>query len=151
MEYKRKAHSVYSMTYHMVFVTKYRKPVISDEIGDYMKKLSAELCRQHGGELISGESDADHLHLLISIPPQERPSDMIRVLKTQTSKKVRLIPEFNEHIKKYLFGEVSVWSPSYFVATTGGATMERIKAYVESQRTDDHKRKYEKTGRYKKK
>ena len=39
MEYKRKAHSVYSMTYHMVFVTKYRKPVISDEIGDYMKKL----------------------------------------------------------------------------------------------------------------
>ena len=151
MEYKRKAHSVYSMTYHMVFVTKYRKPVISDEIGDYMKKLSAELCRQHGGELISGESDADHLHLLISIPPQERPSDMIRVLKTQTSKKVRLIPEFNEHIKKYLFGEVSVWSPAYFVATTGGATMEKIKEYVESQRTDDHKRKYEKTGRYKKK
>ena len=37
MEYKRKAHSVYSMTYHMVFVTKYRKPVISDEIGDYMQ------------------------------------------------------------------------------------------------------------------
>ena len=90
MEYKKKAHSVYLMTYHLVFVTKYRKPVISDEIGDFMKILCSEICKEHGGELISAESDTDHLHLLISMPPQERPSDVIRVLKTQTSKKIHL-------------------------------------------------------------
>ena len=53
MDYKRKAHSVYLMTYHIVFVTKYR----------------------------------DHIHLLVSMPPQECQSDLIRVLKTQTSKR----------------------------------------------------------------
>ena len=151
MEYKKKAHSVYLMAYHLVFVTKYRKPVISNEIGEFMKELSREICEQHGGTLISAETDADHLHLLISMPPQERPSDIIRVLKTQTSKKVHLNEKFDKYVKQYLFGDVSLWSPSYFIATTGGVTIEKIKEYVESQKTEYHKRKYEKTGRYKKK
>ena len=49
MEYKKKAHSVYLMTYHLVFVTKYRKPVISNEIGEFMKELSREICEQQIG------------------------------------------------------------------------------------------------------
>ncbi len=88
MDYKRKAHSVYLMTYHIVFVTKYRKPVLSDEIGYFIKDLCTRICQEHGGELLSAETDRDHIHLLVSMPPQERPSDLIRVLKTQTSKKV---------------------------------------------------------------
>ena len=91
------------------------------------------------------------LHLLISMPPQERPSDVIRVLKTQTSKKIHLNAEYDKYVKQYLFGDVSLWGPSYFIATTGGVTLDKIKEYVESQRTEYHKRKYEKTGRYKKK
>lgn len=150
MKYKKKAHSVYLMTYHLVFVTKYRKPVISDAIGVFMKQLCCDICKEHGGELISAESDSDHLHLLISMPPQERPSDIIRVLKTQTSKKVHMDKELDKYVKQYLFVDTSLWSPSYFIATTGGVTLEKIKEYVESQRTEYHKRKYEKTGRYKK-
>ena len=50
MDYKRKAHSVYLMTYHIVFVTKYRKPVLSDEIGDFIKDLCTRICQEHGGE-----------------------------------------------------------------------------------------------------
>lgn len=44
MEYNRKSHSVYLLTYHIVFVTKYRKPVITNEIGDFMKNLAGYLC-----------------------------------------------------------------------------------------------------------
>ncbi len=58
--------------------------------------------------------------------------------------------ELDKYVKQYLFGDTSLWSPSYFIATTGGVTLEKIKEYVESQRTEYHKRKYEKTGRYKK-
>lgn len=150
MEYKRKAHAVYSITYHIVFVTKYRKPVISDEIGDYMKEIVSDICRQNEGELISCESDADHLHLLISLPPQKSPSEVIRILKTQTSRKVHSNERYDRYVKQFLFGNISLWNPSYFVATAGGAPLEKIKQYIDSQRTDDHKRKYEKTGRYKK-
>ena len=75
---------------------------------------------------------------------------IIRVLKTQTSKKVHQNKDYDQYIKQYLLGNVPLWSPSYFIATTGGATLEKVKEYVESQPTDDHKRKYQKTGRYRK-
>ena len=150
MEYQKRSHSVYLLTYHIVFVTKYRKPVISDEIGDFMKKHSAYLCRRFDGELVAAETDTDHIHLLVSLPPQVCPADLIRTLKTQLSKEVHLNETYNAYVQKYLYGNTSLWSPSYFVATTGTSVLEKVKEYINGQRTDGHKRKYEKTGKYKK-
>lgn len=67
-EYNRKRHSVYLLTYHMIFVTKWRKPVITDEIGDFMVATARRLCDGRG-ELLAGEIDRDHIHLLVSLPP----------------------------------------------------------------------------------
>ena len=86
MDYNRKRHSVYLLTYHMVFVTKWRKPVITDEIGDFMVATARRLCDGYGGELITGETDRDHIHLLISLPPTVILTDIVRSLKTQLSK-----------------------------------------------------------------
>ena len=105
MEYKKKSHSVYMITYHVVFVSKYRKPPVTDEIGDYLKSLCSDICIKHGGELISGETDKYHMHLLISMPPQESPAGIIRVLKAQTSRKIRDVPEFDKHIGKFCLEE----------------------------------------------
>lgn len=149
MDYQKRSHSVYLLTYHLVFVTKYRVPVITDEIGDFMKNHAAYLCGRFDGELISAETDADHIHLLVSMPPDIAPSKLVGTLKTQLSKEVR--SEYSEHVKKYLWGDAPFWSNSYFIATTGTTVMEKVKEYIESQRTDAHKRKYEKTGRYAKK
>ena len=71
-------------------------------------------------------------------------------IKDTDIKKVHQNKDYDQYIKQYLLGNVPLWSPSYFIATTGGATLEKVKEYVESQRTDDHKRKYQKTGRYRK-
>lgn len=147
MEYHSKCHSVYLMTYHLVFVTKYRRPVISDGIGDFMERRAAELCAGMGGKLISGETGKDHIHLLVDMPPQQKPSDVVRVLKTQLSRETRAVPEYDAYISKYLLKD-ALWQPSYFIATTGTAVLEKVKEYIDSQRTDGHKRKYEKTGRY---
>ncbi|MCI6675475.1 MAG: transposase, partial [Clostridiales bacterium] len=55
-------------------------------------------------------------------------------------------------LSQYLYGDKTpLWSSSYFLATTGSTVMEKVKDYINSQRTDDHKRKYEKTGKYSKK
>ena len=72
----------------------------------------------------------------------------MKSLKTQLSKEVRA--KYSEHVKKYLWGDAPFWSSSYFVATTGTTSLENVKKYIEGQRTDTHKRKYEKTGKYKK-
>lgn len=151
MEYKKRSHSVYLLTYHIVFVTKYRRPVISEEIGDFMKQRSVSLCQCFGGELLTAETDTDHIHLLVSLPPQVCPSDLIRTLKTQLAKEIHSNESYNSYVQKYLYGTPSLWSPSYFVATTGTSVMEKVKEYINRQKTDDHKRKYKKTGKYKKK
>lgn len=150
MDYRVKAHSVYLMTYHVVFVTKYRRPCISPEIGDFMKARATELMKGCHGSVISAETDTDHIHLLIEAPPQERPSDIVRVLKTQLSRDVHRIPKYDSYVKKFLYGNTPLWSPSYFMATTGSTVLEKVKQYIESQRTDDHHRKYVYSGKYKK-
>ena len=74
---------------------------------------------------------------------------MVTILKTQLSKEVR--KEYGEHIRKYLWGDAPFWSSSYFIASTGTTVMEKVKEYIESQRTEEHKRKYVKSGKYSKK
>lgn len=147
-DYIKTRHSVYMLTYHAIFVTKYRKPVITDEIGDFMVEYAKRLCLGYGGELVSGETDRDHIHLLISLPPQQTVSLVLRNLKTQLSKGTRAVPEYNEVIQRYLYGDAPLWSGSYFVATTGSVSMEIVKQYIEAQRTDEHQRKYEKRSGY---
>ena len=72
----------------------------------------------------------------------------ICVTDLELSKEVRTY--YPEEVKKYLWGDTPFWSNSYFIATTGTTVMEKVKEYIESQRTDEHKRKYIKTGKYKK-
>ena len=136
------------LTYHIVFVTKWRKPAISDAVGDFMAQTAKRLCSGYGGELISGETDHDHIHMLISLPPQVNLDVIIRSLKTQLSKEVHAHPEHGPYVKQYLYGDAPLWSDSYFVATTGSVSMETVKQYIEGQRTVEHKRKYEKRSQY---
>jgi len=132
----------------MIFVTKWRKPAISDEVGNFMVETARRLCAGYGGELISGETDKDHIHLLVSLPPQLNLSVIIRSLKTQLSREVHAHPEHNAYVKRFIFGDSPLWSSSYFVATTGSVSLETVKQYIEEQRTDDHRRKYEKKSPY---
>ena len=113
-----------------------------------MTATARRLCTGYGGELISAETDTDHIHLLVSLPPSKNLTDIIRSLKTQLSKEVHARPEYDKVIKKYIYGDAPLWSPSYFVATTGSVSMETVKEYIEAQRTDEHRRKYEKRSKY---
>ena len=104
MDYKKRSHSVYLLTYHIVFVTKWRKPVINDEIGDFIRQHCAYLCGPFEGELISAETDRDHVHLVVSIPPDVAPSALVRTLKTQTSKEIHQYKELDDYVKQYIRG-----------------------------------------------
>ena len=100
-------------------------------------------------EMLSAETDSDHMHLLVSMPPDLAPVKLINSLKTHLSKEVR--SRYREHIQKYLWGDSPFWSASYFCATTGSVSMETVKQYIEGQGTDEHKRKYIRTSHSKRK
>ena len=129
--YNRGQHCVYCLTYHMIFVTHYRKPVINDEMSAAMKEFSNHMAEQFRGKVLSAETDRDHIHLLVSLPPNTNVSVFVRSIKTQLSREMR--KRFPEQIKQYIYGDdTSFWSRSYFIATTGSVSLETVKQYIES-------------------
>lgn len=87
--YNRGQHCVYCLTYHMIFVTHYRKPVINDEMSAAMKDFSNHMAEQFRGKVLSAETDRDHIHLLVSLPPNTNISVFVRSIKTQLSREMR--------------------------------------------------------------
>ena len=139
MEYKRNQHSVYSLTYHAVFVVKYRRKVITPEILSFIKELVSRLMVGYKGSLLELNGEADHIHLLFELPPQAAPSRIVGSLKTQISKEVRL--KYGKELQSKLWGG-KFWSESYFITTTGGANIETLEKYIQSQGVVREKRKY---------
>lgn len=138
--YNRGQHCIYCLTYHMIFVTHYRKPVINEEMSSAMKEFSNHMAEQFRGKIISAETDRDHIHLLVSLPPNTNVSVFVRSIKTQLSREMR--KRFPEQIKQYIYGDdTSFWSRSYFIATTGSVSLETVKQYIESQRPEEHQAK----------
>jgi len=120
-------HCVFLLHVHLVFLTKYRKPVFEKEHLDSLKKIFAKICRGFEAELVAFNGEADHVHLLVNYPPKVTVSKLVNSLKGASSGKLkRLYPE----LKRY-YWENALWSPSYFAGSCGGAPLEVIKQYIE--------------------
>ena len=131
MEIYKNRHSVYKLTYHIVLVTKYRHKCINDEIFDYMKNHINRIVSDWGGTVDEINHDFDHIHMLLSLPPQQAPSRAVCSIKTVTSRMLR--KEFGDYLSKFYWKD-SFWSDSYLVLTVGGATIDIVKSYIEDQR-----------------
>lgn len=127
-EYRRTENSVSSINYHFIFVPKRRKAVLVNEVATRMQTIVFELVEEHGWNLIALEVMPDHVHLFINAPTHESAADIARWVKGRASKFLR--EEFPD-LKKL----PTLWSPSYFVATTGQVSTETIKRYIENQKS----------------
>ena len=122
---------VYSLQYHIVWVTKYRKPIFIGDIKIDMKNYLLYTLKYLDMNVIAMEIMSDHIHLLVNCKPQLRLSDAIKILKGNTARWLFLkYPE----IKKQLWGG-HLWNPSYFVATVSDRTLEQIEHYINNQKT----------------
>ena len=133
----KKAHSITQLTYHLVLVVKYRRECIDKELSDFLIENSRRLIEAKGGVMIEGNCDKDHMHILMNLPPDLNLSAFVASLKNTLSRLVR--KEFAEYLKDYLWKD-AFWSSSFYIGTTGGATLDVIKKYVEDQGRP--KRKY---------
>ena len=139
-KYTRNAHSVCCLTYHAVFVIKYRRKVLSEEILSFIQEHARYLIEErYHGKLIELNGEEDHIHILFELPPSAAPSVIICNLKTQLSKEVR--KRYMDEIRGKLWKD-SFWSDSYFLSTTGGANIETLEKYIQEQGIEKPKRKY---------
>lgn len=125
-------HCVFMMHVHLVFVAKYRKLVFTKQVLDDLEKIFKDVCSDFEADLVEFDGEQDHVHLLVNYPPKVAVSKLVNSLKGVSS---RLIRKQNyASINNALWGK-SLWSPSYFAASCGGAPIEIIRQYIEQQRT----------------
>lgn len=122
---------VYKNYIHLVFVTKYRRDVLTLEMLDRLKEIYGETCKQMDCALLEFGGEHDHVHMMVDINPKVAASNLVGKLKGKSSYILR--KEYWHTIKKKLWGN-HFWSPSYCVVSCGGASLEVIKKYIEAQR-----------------
>jgi len=133
MEYKSNNNVVYSCKYHVVWCPKYRRKVLSGQIEARLKDVFKEQSLSIGVDIIEMEVMPDHVHLLLEVDPQYGIHKAIKQLKGYSSFVLRNeFPELKTKIP-------TLWTNSYFVSTVGGAPLEEIKKYIESQKTSQRK------------
>jgi putative transposase len=127
--YRKTSHAVYDTKFHVVSITKYRKPVLSGDVAIRVRDLIREICKSMDVEIIKGHVSKDHLHLLISVPPHLSVSKLVQGLKGKTSRK--LLSEY-KRLARQFWGR-HLWARGYFVASSGTITDEVIAQYIEMQ------------------
>ena len=115
--------------YHFIFIPKYRKPALRGDVALRVRELIREICRGHNIEILKGHVRPDHVHLLLSVPPNMAPSRVMQAIKGKTSH--HLLQEFRR-LRKEFWGR-PLWARGYFVATSGNVTDEVISKYIELQ------------------
>jgi len=128
MSYRKTAHSVYDLKYHIVWVTKYRYPVLHGEIALRVRELIRQTCNELSVYIVSGHVSKDHVHLLVSVPPNIAVSKLVQRMKGRSSRK--LMQEFGELSRRY-WGR-HLWARGYFAVSTGNVTDEVIRQYIEA-------------------
>ena len=123
-------HAQYKLTYHLVVVTKYGHPCISEEMMNRLREATKDLFDRWNCEIIEMNGEQDHVHILFDAPPQINLANTINSYKTVTSRYIR--KEFPKELSKY-YWKPYFWSRNYMVLTKGGATIDVIKKYIEEQ------------------
>lgn len=132
MSYTKGNRSVYSLNIHLVLVTKCRRKVITTEVLQRLREIFEATCTKWRCILKEFNGEPDHVHLVISFPPDVQVSTLVGNLKTVSSRLIR--KEFADWISNF-YRKPVFWSGAYFVASCGGVTLEQLKYYVESQAT----------------
>jgi putative transposase len=125
---RRGRHVVSALKVHLVFVTKYRRGVLTEEHLDALRGVFASVCADFGAELVEMNGEDDHVHLLVAYPPHVAVARLVNSLKGVSARRLRQRYRVRTH-REHL------WSASYFAASAGGAPLAMLKQYIRQQRT----------------
>jgi Transposase and inactivated derivatives len=121
-----------SFRFLVVFTPKYRRKIIYYDLRADIQQIIRDLCKWKGVEIVEGHMMADHIHLLLSIPPKLSISQFMRYLKGKSAMMI-----FDRHANlKYKFGNRHFWATGYYVSTVGLNTAT-IQKYIREQETAD--------------
>lgn len=110
-------------------VVKYRRKVIDDKISRRLSEIFEYIAKPYGIVCEEWNHDRDHVHVMFTAQPKSPLSKFLNAYKSASS---RLIKKEFPIIRKSLWKEY-FWTQSFCLLTTGGATIEVVRKYIESQ------------------
>ncbi|WP_413801530.1 IS200/IS605 family transposase [Streptomyces iranensis] len=131
---RRGRHIVCHLHAHLVFVTKYRRTVFNDEMLTCCEGIMRKVCEDFETDLIEFDGEEDHVHLLVHYPPKVALSNLVNSLKGVSSRRLR--QEFTGRVNPAIT-HGRFWSGSYFAGSCGGAPLQVVKDYIETQKRSD--------------
>ena len=136
MKFDTNQHSVFLLHYHLILCTKYRRKVITKKISARLREIFEYIAPNYNITVEEWNNESDHVHILFRGHPNTEISKFINAYKSASS---RLIKKEFPQIRKSLWKEM-FWSQSFCLLTTGGATVETIEQYIQSQGMKDEKK-----------
>src|SRR5262245_16456548 len=123
-------HCVFSLHFHLVLVTKYRRKAITKEMLERLDSIFRETLEKWRSELIEFNGEEDHVHLLFQTNPTVQLSKLVNNLKTVSSRLIRR--DYKGHVNR-IYRKRVFWHRSYCLISAGGATIEALRKYIEEQ------------------
>ncbi len=134
MEYRKGNHCIYLCDYHIVMTTKYRRKIFNEGLFEYVRRKLFTVAEFYPTLYIKEVNhDKDHVHMLISIPPSKSVGEVVKLLKTNSS---RGIKQKFPYLREVYWGSDGIWSDGYFVSTVG-VNDAVIRRYIQQQGADD--------------
>ena len=129
--YYTNRHSCFLLQYHLVLVTKYRKPVLFGPIKDLVYQTIQTICDEKGLVILEMNGEADHVHILFEADPFTCVGELVNVIKTKTSRFAR--KQYGDTLLKPYYWKPLFWSDSYFVTSVSENSLTNIKTYIQNQ------------------
>lgn len=123
-------HSCFLLSYHVVLVTKYRRPVLDGNVRILVYSIIREVLKERGCILKELNGEPDHVHIFFDAGPEIQLLDLVRVIKTKTARFAR--KHYAKILERYYWKPV-FWTDSYFAATVGSTTRDMVEQYIRKQ------------------
>lgn len=130
MDYRSKNHSKFLLMYHIIFICKYRKKLLTNYSPE-IKNIFLDISKDYDFEILEMESNKDHIHLLIESEPKISVLQIVRVLKSKST--IELWKNHSEQLRKDFWYQNMLWSRGYFACTIGNASEDIVRKYIENQ------------------
>lgn len=130
-EYDTRNRRKFSLRVHLIFVTKYRKLLLTGDVKDSLMRVIRDICNKRQWKIIACETDTDHMHILLSYDTTDCVSDMVKVLKQEST--YRLWELFHDELSRHYWKKHVFWSDGYFACSVGDASTNTVRKYIEFQ------------------
>ena len=134
MGIRRTKHAVYDLKYHLVWIPKYRKQILTGDVAGYLKEVFIHIAEEYGFAIDTMEVVEDHLHIFLEAPPRYAPAEVVQIMKSISGRE--LFKKFPKIRKQLWAGEL--WNDGYFIRSVGDkVTADIIRKYIKYQSHED--------------